>query len=304
MFLLTLKYVSKVICLSLLFLAIPCRCPTDSNSEADIRILHGITADELQFPYQVSLQKHRKHLCGGSIISDVKVLTAGHCVTDENGARIPTALFAILAGTTKLNVEKPIYLFLLKQISIHPKFDHRTVQYDYAVVFINGLFDFRLSERVAAIALATQNPTPGTICYLSGWGDVQEDMKIRIPNDLQFARITIDPPEVCAKEFGIHFSPEQMLCAGRTNNENAGCGDSGGPLYCKNELCGIVSFGNEFYDSKSPDVYSSVAYVFDWINTTDGTTNCSSKDIVKSLHVVIISFFLLLVSNIILLKQT
>ncbi|KAG4073097.1 hypothetical protein HA402_009516 [Bradysia odoriphaga] len=203
----------------------------------------------------------------------------------------------------KLNDEKPKNLFLLKRISIHPKFDHRTVQYDYAVVFIDGIFDFRLSERIAAIALATQNPTLSTVCYLSGWGDVQKDRKIKFRNDLQFARITIDPPEVCTKEFGIHFSPEQVLCAGRTNNENAGCGDSGreGHFIATTELCGIVSFGNEFYDSKSPDVYSSVAYLFDWINTTDGTANGSSKD--ESLHFVIMSFGLLLISNIILVKQ-
>lgn len=223
-------FFSTAITLAIFFLTTSCRCRSDSNREdIDVRILNGIAADEFQFPYQVSLQKNRKHQCGGSIISDVKVLTAGHCVTDANGVKLQMTLLTVLAGTIKLNVTKPEYLYSLKRISIHPKFDRRTVQYDYSLVFIDGIFDFQVSAaRVAPIGLATQNPIPGTVCYVSGWGDVQRENKVTIPNELQFARITVDPAEVCEKLFGNNFSPEQMLCAGRTNNENAGCGDSGG----------------------------------------------------------------------------
>lgn len=217
----------KVIYLTITFLSTtPCQSGNDSNSETAIgvRILNGMAADDFQFPYQVSLQKHRKHHCGGSIISKVKVLTAGHCVTDRNGAKLPTASFTILAGTIKLNAKE--YWFSLKKISIHPKFNRRIVQYDCSVIFIDGIFDFQLHKRIAAIPLASQNPEPGTVCYLSGWGNIQKNSEIRFPNELQFARITVDQPEECTKVFE-NFVPLQMLCAGRTNNENAGCGDSG-----------------------------------------------------------------------------
>ncbi len=255
-------------------------CCNNSNNASEFgnRILNGIRADDYQFPYQVSIQKHKKHHCGGSIISEVKVLTAGHCVTSYHGVPLQSDLFRILAGSNKLNSKDMTY-FDVKDLSVHPEFDRSTIQYDYAVMFIEGNFDFR-SKRISMIPLATQNPTPGTVCYLSGWGDVEISIETSIPNELQFARITIDPPEACTKIYEHFFSTTHMLCAGRSNKENAGCGDSGGPLCCNNKLNGIVSFGRELYDSNLPDVYSSVVYAFDWINnTTSGlkthtTVNC------------------------------
>lgn len=50
------------------------------------RIVGGSDATKGQFPHQVSLQWGMppliklKHFCGGSIISDSWILTAGHCI--------------------------------------------------------------------------------------------------------------------------------------------------------------------------------------------------------------------------------
>ncbi|XP_046988944.1 mite allergen Eur m 3-like [Schistocerca americana] len=50
------------------------------------RIVGGQEAISGQFPYQVSLQYTelftRSHMCGGSIISTTRVLTAAHCIMD------------------------------------------------------------------------------------------------------------------------------------------------------------------------------------------------------------------------------
>lgn len=43
-------------------------------------IINGKKAKQGQFPYQVGITMDGQYFCGGSIISEDWVLTAGHCV--------------------------------------------------------------------------------------------------------------------------------------------------------------------------------------------------------------------------------
>lgn len=48
--------------------------------QLDGRIVGGIKADIVQFPYQLSFQYYGSHICGASILSDIWALTAAHCI--------------------------------------------------------------------------------------------------------------------------------------------------------------------------------------------------------------------------------
>lgn len=256
----------------------------DGNSSLEFgnRILNGKRADDYQFTYQVSLQKYGKHNCGGSIISEVKVLTAAHCVTNINGDLLPKEKFRILAGTNYLNTNNAKNYYSVKHISIHPKYNQKTVQYDYAIVFTKRKFDFNCTH-ISMIPLAIKNPSPGEVCYLSGWGDIDTSTVIRAPNELQYAQIMIDESQKCETIFGDIFLSAQMLCVGQRNKENAGCGDSGGPLVCNNYLCGVVSYGMQDYNPKFPDVYGSVFHVSEWITQTNGSSRLKVERVVSAI---------------------
>ena len=52
------------------------------------RIVGGQEVNENKYTWHVLLniyKSKRKYICGGSIISEYIVLTAAHCVTDNNG---------------------------------------------------------------------------------------------------------------------------------------------------------------------------------------------------------------------------
>uniref|UniRef100_A0A8D2PPF8 Transmembrane serine protease 4 n=1 Tax=Zosterops lateralis melanops TaxID=1220523 RepID=A0A8D2PPF8_ZOSLA len=61
------------------------RCPlTDcGQSVRTPRVLGGSPAAIEAWPWQVSLQYRKEHICGGSIIAPGWVLTAAHCFKDK-----------------------------------------------------------------------------------------------------------------------------------------------------------------------------------------------------------------------------
>lgn len=46
------------------------------------RVINGVNAKENEFPHQLSLRIRGSHICGGSILNEQWVVTAGHCILD------------------------------------------------------------------------------------------------------------------------------------------------------------------------------------------------------------------------------
>lgn len=69
-------------------------------------IVEGIVGGEYarpgQFKYQVSLQENDRHICGAGIIADNLVLTAAHCVIDNDG-KFKNVNLSIVAGVLEAN---------------------------------------------------------------------------------------------------------------------------------------------------------------------------------------------------------
>ena len=245
------------------------------------KVANGFNAVENQFPFQVAIltlvNEHIIH-CGGSIVNTSKILTAAHCVTDENGSRIPRRLFRIMAGTSYMTAESETRVISKAlQIIVHPKYNPYSMRYDVAVIIVNYEYDFTL-EQFAVLSL-NKNPIPdSTSCVISGWGLLQP-LSDLLPEVLQFAFINILESKECSNVFNLFniCIKEEMICA--TGAAVSTKGDSGGPLVCDGLLTGIVSFGLRY--PNYPTVYTKVSQVYKWIETSK--SNCVHNFIIFNL---------------------
>ncbi|XP_049772209.1 putative serine protease 42 [Schistocerca cancellata] len=105
------------------------------------RIIYGKQAEEGQFPWMASLRLDYVAFCGGSLITQQCVLTAGHCADG-------VTQFAINLGTISSDLYPEDALSLVSvDAVVHPDYssDGSTTTSDVAVV--------RLSEMVTLTAL-------------------------------------------------------------------------------------------------------------------------------------------------------
>lgn len=271
---------------------------SDLDKEEVGRIVNGEEAAPGELPYQVSIQlnfNHDRlvsskplHFCGGSLIAEKWVLTAGHCAKDQQAN-----LLKIVTGTTDLTDEtSPTYR--VKRIIVHD-YNDVTKQNDIALMELETVPSVAKTVHVVmsgAAVSATDGaavnsskhvatavpPCPqsfqpqGQNCTVSGWGHMAEKGS-QVPDRLREVSVRVLHNEMCAKMLaGYPWDPANntMICAGG-EDKDACQGDSGGPLVCQEEatgsrcLAGVVSWGVGCATEGIPGVYTNVRNYLPWI---------------------------------------
>ncbi|GLV42089.1 uncharacterized protein CBL_04952 [Carabus blaptoides fortunei] len=131
----------------------------------DPRIVNGYIAKPAQFPYMVSVLYKHQHVCGGSAISNIYVLTAAHCII-RNNEGIPVHLFSVLAGQNRLNhnVSQPSTCGI--QQYFYPS---DWMNNDIAILKLSQSLPINNSF-ITYIPLPRKPTAPGANCIVSGWG--------------------------------------------------------------------------------------------------------------------------------------
>ncbi|OXU21822.1 hypothetical protein TSAR_003377 [Trichomalopsis sarcophagae] len=113
---------------------------------------------------QVSLQKDGSHFCGGSILNEIYVVTAAHCVRKSS----PSAI-SIVVGT--LEYRKPGQIRQGVKITMHEGFSPpNSFTNDVALIKISHPFEFnKLVQPVTLPDSHTKIDTNST-AVVSGWG--------------------------------------------------------------------------------------------------------------------------------------
>lgn len=130
----------------------------------DDRIVGGKEAKPGQFPYQVSLRYANSHICGGSIISDRWIVTAGHCIITN------VSNLVAVVGAHRISGDGVVYN--LNKAIVHENYDSSTIKNDIALVQTADPIEFSL--RIRPIALNKKHIDGGVSAVVSGWGRLIE----------------------------------------------------------------------------------------------------------------------------------
>lgn len=228
-----------------------------TSSQASFRtlIVGGEEAAKDEIPFIVSLQDSGGHFCGGSLVAEDWILTAAHCVVGGG----PTSIYVGLhdrEDTSGAEVFRP------SATISHPKYNSETMDYDYALIRLDGASKFK------PVALNAEELSGAAELTTAGWGLTQE--RGDLADKLQKVNVPLVSSERCNNSYRGEIT-ERMVCAGFDIGGKDSCqGDSGGPLYLTSNgtqtLVGIVSWGEGCARANKYGVYAKVSSVTSWIS--------------------------------------
>ncbi|KAH8352470.1 hypothetical protein KR084_004372 [Drosophila pseudotakahashii] len=217
------------------------------------RIVGGKSVAIKSVPWQASLEKLRKPLCGAVIYSAKIVITAAHCIE-----WLWPAILTVRVGSS--NSESGGQVVRVSRILAHENFgEYYGLSDDVAVIKLQT--SLKMGVGVKSIPLADSSPKPGSLASVSGWGKIgyYKDYS----RTLLETTVAIVDWHKCRKSY-LGKVTKDMICASAPGKDSC-AGDSGGPLVSGGKLVGIVSFGYGCADPQYPGVYADVAELKPWI---------------------------------------
>ncbi|XP_063911599.1 trypsin-3-like [Zophobas morio] len=239
------------------------------GTPGDGRIIGGYeVTDSTLFPHQIALMNYNNDqlFCGGSLLSEIFVLTAAHCVYGRTKESI-----YLRAGNVDLYNIPDVQAERVLNIFVNPYYNPPSNFGDLAILKTTS---FTLDEYVWPVRLPVLGTTwsDGTMLTATGWGRYSNDNNDVSPL-LKAVDLSLVSAIECEQAFPLQFT-YHMLCMYGFNN-NVCNGDSGGPVIATgstNFLVGVVSFGAPLCATTIPDVIINVAHpnMRMFINETTG----------------------------------
>ncbi|KAL9699553.1 hypothetical protein quinque_002994 [Culex quinquefasciatus] len=252
------------------------------GSTVDV-ITGGTEADEGEFPHQAllgwpasavvsrRLDDEFEFLCGGTLVSDRFVLTAGHCTYDsERGYPVIVRL-----GEHNLDNDLDHQIdFDIREIVKHPSYRANSAYHDIALIELKRAV--RFSRYIRPACLWTSNSLNYTMAIATGYGQ----LGFMESRSRKLTKVTLKffTGKQCGKMFPSSRKMRngvigEQLCAGSSDGRDTCQGDSGGPLQVKIEergcmyhVVGITSRGNDACGlGQALAIYTKVSSYVNWI---------------------------------------
>ncbi|XP_072931549.1 collagenase-like [Epargyreus clarus] len=236
------------------------------------RIIGGVPAGLGQYPYHAGLISDiigttSRGVCGASLISNMRVLTAAHCWND---GRHQAWKFTVVLGSTRLfsggtRVESSV-------VAMHGNWNPLFATNDIAVIYLPNAV--ATSANVAPIALPSGSQVNenfvDSLAVAVGFGVTSNDANISENNYLNHVRLRVISNNACSLVFPLVLRASH-ICTSGIGGVGPCRGDSGGPLALNINntpvLIGVSSFiSNVGCDGGLPAGFSRVTSFLAFIN--------------------------------------
>ncbi|MDO8210905.1 trypsin-like serine protease [Conexibacter sp. CPCC 206217] len=208
------------------------------------------------------------HACTGSVVGPGAILTAAHCVVDQDSGAVvaPDAVMAV-TGRRDLGDASSGTIHDVLAVHVHPGYDVESRRDDAALL---ALATASPAPSIALVAPADDALTgAGTAAAFAGWGTTSGS-GTQTPSMLQTATTTLQSDTTCRRRL-TGFDAATMLCATDTRTTSSVCrGDSGGPLVVASAdgswvQAGITSWGSSTCSPRQPQAFARVSAISDWV---------------------------------------
>ena len=238
------------------------------------RVSNGTTATDGEYPWTVALvddgASALSQFCGGTLLSPTVVVTASHCILQEDKRLEPDDL-DVYAGADR-NLRTALRenggFHDVTAIALHPSINEALGRFDLALLKLATPVQ---NAEPAELPDPGVDPADGSTVRVEGWGrDPSKDPEL--PDDLQWADLEVTDLDDCKAAWDVidvEIFDDTFCALGTQNDETTltdSCnGDSGGPITnvgpdTKSNagwtVHGAVSFGSESCtDPDLPGVY-------------------------------------------------
>ncbi|XP_019879948.2 brachyurin-like isoform X2 [Aethina tumida] len=220
------------------------------------RIMGGTEAPKHSYPWQAALVVDRILLCGGSLISEYYVLTAGSCTSQAK------KMLVILGAHYIDQAEYTTQKIWSASVTTHPDYrDSFTGRVnDIGVVLLSTPATLNSYVRVVPLANSRSGSFNSVSATLSGWGATSY-FSSRISSALRTVKLTTTRNIICQILADFTIIRSTNIC---TYGCGGWAGDTGGALISNGVQIGIFSSGG-ICALAMPSIFTRVSEYEDWI---------------------------------------